>query len=124
MNGGVSDMARFEVYRNTGSHAQDVPYLLDVQSDVLYALTAIKLAVIPAWMPESSVQGRQAEVLGTSRDSPRFPGKSDLPSLALDSGIHAGMTPFLNLMAVTVRPGNPRGRAVASTRPLSRRAAP
>ena len=60
-------------------------------------VTAIKLAVIPAWMPESSVQGRQAEVLGTPKDSSKYPGKSGLPSLALDSGIHAGMTSFLNL---------------------------
>lgn len=32
------DMARFEVFRNSGTHADDVPYLLDVQSDLLHGL--------------------------------------------------------------------------------------
>lgn len=31
-------MARFEVFRNSGSHADDIPYLLDVQSDLLHGL--------------------------------------------------------------------------------------
>lgn len=31
-------MARFEVFHNSGSHADDVPYLLDVQSDLLQGL--------------------------------------------------------------------------------------
>jgi toxin CcdB len=31
-------MARFDVYRNPGSHAQTTPYLLDVQSDLLDGL--------------------------------------------------------------------------------------
>ncbi|MDX8399989.1 MAG: CcdB family protein [Gallionellaceae bacterium] len=31
-------MARFEVFRNSGSFADDVPYLLDVQSDLLQGL--------------------------------------------------------------------------------------
>ncbi|MDO9054792.1 MAG: CcdB family protein [Gallionella sp.] len=31
-------MARFEVFCNSGSHADDVPYLLDVQSDLLNGL--------------------------------------------------------------------------------------
>ena len=31
-------MARFEVFRNSGAHADDVPYLLDVQSDLLHGL--------------------------------------------------------------------------------------
>lgn len=31
-------MARFDVYPNTGTHAADVPYLLDVQSDLLQGL--------------------------------------------------------------------------------------
>ncbi|MFA6920998.1 MAG: CcdB family protein [Gallionella sp.] len=31
-------MARFEIYRNSGSHADDVPYLLDVQNDLLQGL--------------------------------------------------------------------------------------
>jgi toxin CcdB len=31
-------MARFEVFRNSGIHAGDVPYLLDVQSDLLHSL--------------------------------------------------------------------------------------
>lgn len=31
-------MARFEVFRNSGAHAGDVPYLLDVQSDLLHVL--------------------------------------------------------------------------------------
>lgn len=31
-------MARFDAYRNSGPHADDVPYLLDVQSDVLQGL--------------------------------------------------------------------------------------
>jgi len=31
-------MARFEVYRNTGPHAEATPYLLDVQSDLLQGL--------------------------------------------------------------------------------------
>jgi toxin CcdB len=38
MPGGVSKMARFDVFRNSGSHADDVPYLLDVQSDLLSTL--------------------------------------------------------------------------------------
>lgn len=32
-------MARFDVYRNTGPHATDTPYLLDVQSDLLDGLS-------------------------------------------------------------------------------------
>lgn len=31
-------MARFDVYRHTGAHAVDTPYLLDVQSDLLSGL--------------------------------------------------------------------------------------
>jgi toxin CcdB len=31
-------MARFEVFRNSGPHADNVPYLLDVQSDLLHGL--------------------------------------------------------------------------------------
>ena len=31
-------MARFDVFRNSGAHADDVPYLLDVQSDLLNGL--------------------------------------------------------------------------------------
>lgn len=31
-------MARFDVFRNSGPHADDVPYLLDVQSDLLNGL--------------------------------------------------------------------------------------
>ncbi|MBI4755884.1 MAG: CcdB family protein [Betaproteobacteria bacterium] len=31
-------MARFDVYRNSGPHAGDVPFLLDVQSDLLTGL--------------------------------------------------------------------------------------
>lgn len=31
-------MARFDVYANTGRHAQTTPYLLDVQSDLLDGL--------------------------------------------------------------------------------------
>ena len=31
-------MARFDVYANTGSHAETTPYLLDVQSDLLDGL--------------------------------------------------------------------------------------
>lgn len=38
MNGGIFEMARFDVYRNEGSRAEDIPYLLDVQSDLLHGL--------------------------------------------------------------------------------------
>jgi len=31
-------MARLDVYRNSGAQAEDVPYLLDVQAEVLSAL--------------------------------------------------------------------------------------
>lgn len=31
-------MARFDVYRNSGDKSADIPYLLDVQSDVLNGL--------------------------------------------------------------------------------------
>ena len=31
-------MARYEVFRNSGTHAEAVPYLLDVQSDLLQGL--------------------------------------------------------------------------------------
>lgn len=31
-------MARFDVYRNSGAHAADTPYLLDVQSNLLAEL--------------------------------------------------------------------------------------
>jgi len=31
-------MARFEVFRNSGTHAAEVPFLLDVQSDLLHGL--------------------------------------------------------------------------------------
>ncbi len=31
-------MARYDVYRNSGQYANAVPYLVDVQSDLLYGL--------------------------------------------------------------------------------------
>jgi len=31
-------MARFDVYRNAGTHAAETPYLLDIQSDLLQGL--------------------------------------------------------------------------------------
>lgn len=31
-------MARFDVYRNPGKHAEQTPYLLDVQTDLLHGL--------------------------------------------------------------------------------------
>ncbi len=31
-------MARFDVYRNTGQHAEQTPYLLDAQTDLLHGL--------------------------------------------------------------------------------------
>lgn len=31
-------MARLDVYRNSGPHADDVPYLLDVRSDLLHEM--------------------------------------------------------------------------------------
>jgi len=37
-NGVLSDMSRFDVYRNSGAKSTEVPYLLDVQSDVLDVL--------------------------------------------------------------------------------------
>jgi hypothetical protein len=41
--------------------------------------------------------------------------KSELPSMALDSGIHAGMTPmFLNLMAMARRVGTSGREAQAA----------
>ena len=38
MPGGASEVARFEVFRNRSPHADDVPYLLDVRSDLLQGL--------------------------------------------------------------------------------------
>jgi toxin CcdB len=38
MTGGVSNVARFEVFRNSGRHAENAPFLLDVQSDLLEGL--------------------------------------------------------------------------------------
>lgn len=38
MSGARSDMARFDVYRNTGTLAAEVPYLVVVQADLLDAL--------------------------------------------------------------------------------------
>ena len=38
MAGILAHMARFDVYRNTGAHADATPYLLDVQSDLLQGL--------------------------------------------------------------------------------------
>lgn len=35
---GHSDMPRFDVYRNSGEHAESTPYLLDAQSDLLQGL--------------------------------------------------------------------------------------
>lgn len=35
---GLLTMARFDVYRNSGPHAADTPYLLDVQSELLEGL--------------------------------------------------------------------------------------
>ncbi|MDD1621827.1 MAG: CcdB family protein [Methylococcaceae bacterium] len=37
-NGGLFNVASFDIYRNSGAKSGDVPYLLDVQSDVLSAL--------------------------------------------------------------------------------------
>jgi len=37
-NGGIFELARYDVYRNSGQYANAVPYLLDVQSDLLYGL--------------------------------------------------------------------------------------
>ena len=31
-------MARFDVYRNIGAHTAEIPYLLDVQNDLLHGL--------------------------------------------------------------------------------------
>jgi hypothetical protein len=50
------------------------------------------MVVIPAWMPESSHREVKAEVGYALRISAKYPGR--LPSMALDTGIHAGMTFF------------------------------
>ena len=36
--GGHFNMPRFDVYRNSGEHAEVTPYFLDVQSDLLHGL--------------------------------------------------------------------------------------
>jgi len=56
MNGGRSEMPRFDVYRNSGSQASVTPYLLDVQSDLL--------------------QGLETRVVVPLRRRDRFPGTS------------------------------------------------
>jgi len=38
MSGGRFKMARFDVYRNSGVYVAEIPYLLDVQSDLLQGL--------------------------------------------------------------------------------------
>lgn len=38
MSGRRSDVARFDVFANSGPHAASTPYLLDVQTDLLDAL--------------------------------------------------------------------------------------
>ncbi|MBZ0093400.1 MAG: CcdB family protein [Sulfuricellaceae bacterium] len=52
-------MARFDIFRNSGPHADDVPYLLDVQSDLLHGYAgrhtpappaSRKPAAFPAWL--------------------------------------------------------------------------
>lgn len=62
-------MARFDVYRNSGGKVEEVPFLLDVQSDVLSALDTrvvvplrrrdrFPAAKVPAnLMPSVSVEG-------------------------------------------------------------------
>ena len=54
MAGILAHMARFDVYRNTGVHADATPYLLDVQSDLL--------------------QGLQTRIVVPLRRRDRFPG--------------------------------------------------
>ena len=51
--------------------------------------------VIPAWMPESSHKDVKLRA-GNSPDSNTC-ANGKLPSMALDSGIHAGMTGLLHL---------------------------
>ncbi len=52
-----------------------------------------KRPVIPAWMPESSHKDVNPGAGNLAKSSTCASGK--LPSMALDSGIHAGMTAFL-----------------------------
>ncbi|MGX2038733.1 CcdB family protein [Methylocaldum sp. MU1018] len=42
-------MARFDLYRNGGPHAGDVPYLLDVQSDLLQDLNTRVVVPLRRW---------------------------------------------------------------------------
>ena len=51
-----------------------------------------KITVIPAWMPESSHKDVSLGAGNLPESSTCASGK--LPSMALDSGIHAGMTVF------------------------------
>jgi len=63
-------MARFDVYANTGSHAETTPYLLDVQSDLLDGLDT--RVVIPLrslkHFPKVSVPARLTPVLTVEGD--------------------------------------------------------
>jgi hypothetical protein len=60
--------------------------------------THVKHLVIPAGMPESSHKDVNLQAGTTSRSSTCATDK--LPSLALDSGIHAGMTAVLAKMRI------------------------
>ena len=61
-----------------------------LQRSSLYA--SIFKPVIPAWMPESSHRDVKFRRHPALRIDVRGSGK--LPSMALDTGIHAGMTTF------------------------------
>jgi toxin CcdB len=55
------NMARFDVYRNTGPHAETTPYLLDVQSDLLHGLET--RVVVPLRRRDRFPAGRLPERL-------------------------------------------------------------
>jgi toxin CcdB len=101
-------MAKFEVYRNPGSHSRATPYLLDVQSDLLDGLEScmviplrsldsfVKVKVPTRLTPVVHVEG-QDYLLETPKMGavPRSILKSPVASLAAEQFLITSAVDFL-----------------------------
>jgi len=75
----------------------------------------VSIAVIPAWMPESS--HKDVNLVVAIKPFSNTYATDKLPSMALDSGIHAGMTSCLSaLWLITTIAANPQPPPMAGMR--------
>lgn len=101
-------MARFEVYRNSGAQAGEVPYLLDVQSDLLNGLET--RVVVPlrrrdrfpaVQVPERLMPVFEVEGMACLMETPKLAAvplralKTPVASLAEDQAAITGALDFL-----------------------------